>query len=193
MNGRIMDINNLDINVFARNILADKKYLNQAYSKYISNCYEIDNVTGVITAENLKMLIIKARKNKKLCKMLNSILWYISENSITDENFNLLLKFPRKAMRSYAFVLSHSELSFYQMSKLNENFATYESFVWLFNNMCKYECFSVYDMMNLLNSNRNIKTEVIGDLIYSCIEMYGLTVKLQQVCKLYQYPKEIVK
>lgn len=99
--------------------------------------------------------------------MLSGILWYANRDSISDENFQLLLSFPEKTRNNLLFRAAHTELSFSQLQIINSLSGEYEAFAPLFDIICKNDCFDRIDMMQLLRANNG---EVSKSEILYCID-----------------------
>lgn len=84
----------MDINEYIEKLLIDKLFLKSEYHRYMYNDYNIQNVDGIIDANSLHMIICNAKRNWRLRSLLVDILTYCDNNSMSDENFRLLLKFP---------------------------------------------------------------------------------------------------
>lgn len=169
----------LDVNYFAERILNDRYFRNQAYFEFIANNYGIDNVFGHVDPKILNRLIKRAKWNHKIRDMLTDILLYVDASSMTDENFRMLLRFPYKCRRTYLSNICHGELSFYQMKILNQTPLAMEAFIWLFDKICCYDCFTHEDLLCILRENPDVRPIVIRDCISSAIKEYGQSQKIQ--------------
>lgn len=173
-----------DINIFARKILSDKRFRKEAHRKFVDDCYDLNGVDGNIHAAVLADVIVAAKRNRKIRTMLYGILWFADGASISDENFQLILSFPKKARSNLLFRVAHAELSFSQMQIVNRLSGEYEAFAPLFDIICKNDCFDRIDMMQLLRENKGEVTKL--GLLY-CIEdassKYGSNDKIAEAVK----------
>lgn len=175
----------MDINTFAEKIIADKKFRNEALRRYEDNCYILDEVSGNITASALKSTIYAAKCNRKICSILPGILWHSNKDSVSDENFLLLLSFPQKVREKLLFPISHHSLAFSQLQIINSITGEYEAFAQLFDIICKNDCFNHVDMAHLLRENKGGYVTEAG--ILACIEIaqkrYGESDKIKEAKK----------
>ena len=86
-----MNPKSMHIDEYAVSLLIDKAYRNSEYDKFVENCYSIQNVDGNINPDILNKVIRMAKWNRKLRSMLTDMLCYTDGNSITSDNFQLLL------------------------------------------------------------------------------------------------------
>ena len=168
-----------DINVFVEEILNNRQYRNKVYGEYIESNYVFENIFGYIDSDVLKRMIKCSKRNYKLREMLTDILLYVNASSMTDENFQMLLRYPHKCRKTYLSSICHAELSFYQMKKLNTFPLALEAFTWLFDKICRYDCFTHEDMLCLLRENPDVKPIVISDSISLALEKYGNSSKIK--------------
>lgn len=168
-----------NINEYAEMLIRNRSFRNKAYREYVSNGYSISNVNGNIMPCVLKQLICCAKSNRKIRDMLFDILYYVNTESVTDENFQLLLRFPKKYRNTYLSNICHAELSFYQMQIINRYPVALEAFAWLFDKICAYDCFSKEDMLSILRENPDVKPIAIMDCINFALNKYGSTEKTQ--------------
>ena len=176
-----MESNQMHIDDFSTHILHDRAFRNNEYRKFLKNCYSFDNVYGIISPDLLKQVIKRAKWNRKFRIFLTDILLYANSSSITDENFELLLHFFGKIRTTYLSALGHLELSFYQMMALNRQPLSLEAFEWLFDNICRYDCFSEGDMKKILRDNAgnaNVHRIVLQHCISAARNNYGESKKL---------------
>lgn len=177
-NGGIMVENKTNVNEYILHLLSNKQFCVSEYSKYIENGYYIENIDGIVTAELLSKLIRQAKRNKKIRALLSDLLYYVDEKSLTNSNFVLLCKFPKRLRVTYLDNIAHNKLSFYQMQILNR-YPSFEAFSWLFDNICKYDIFTDEDMLQILRENHYIRSAGIGDCIKLALDKYGNSSKLE--------------
>ena len=167
-----------DINEYVLRLLGDKQFQNSEYHNFLGNCYSIASAYGILSAGTLFAVLKRAKWSHKLRVMLPDILLYINAGSMTDENFRLVLSFPRRWRNAYASALAHGNLAFYQMQILNHYPASYEAFAWLFDHICHFECFTAEDMKKTLLDNPDVTSYGIQVCIDSVREKYGDSDKL---------------
>ena len=172
-------IKTVDVNDFVEMLLSSRDFCNQAYLEYKINDNGIDNISGCIDSKVLNRAIRCAKRNRKIRKMLSDILLYVNALSMTEENFQMLLRFPYKCRSTYLSNICHAELSFYQMKKLNRYPLALEAFTWLFDKICCHDCFNREDMLCILRENPDVKPIVIRDCISSAIKKYGESEKIR--------------
>lgn len=97
----------MDINEFAEKIAVDKRFRNIEYHKFINNCYILNDVNGNIQASVLTEIIYVAKRNRRVRSLLSGILWFTNKDSISDENFQLLLTFSEKVRSQLLLPVSH--------------------------------------------------------------------------------------
>ena len=160
-------------------LLSDKHFLNNEYKKYLNNGCIICNITGNVSANVLQATIRKAMINKKMYDMLADILYHVDNNSITHENFCLILKFRGKRKKTYLSNIAHANLAFYQMQIINRTAGSFEAFAWLFDIMCKYDFFTTEDVISILSDNTVITQYGIQSCIDSALQNYGESKKIE--------------
>lgn len=174
-----MDNKNNDINNYVNRLLYDKQFLASEFKRFVNNCYSLKCLCGTICSDVLTRLIKAAKKNRRIRLILNEVLWYVNEQSMTDKNFLLIMAFPPKYRNNYIAVLGHMDLAFYQMQVLNRYPQSFEAFSWLFNCICCYDCFTQEDMHRLLLENCDTTKLGIQSCIDSAYTKYGYSTKLQ--------------
>ena len=178
-----MGDNLTDVNDYVSNLLQNRGLRKKAFRDFSENNYSVDNLCGVLTAERLHALLLEARHSRILKMLLTDLLYYVDSESMTDENFSLLLKFRTKYRTTYLSCLGHAELSFYQMQVLNRYPLAYEAFSWLFDKICNYEAFTDGDMLHLLQQNPDIKAVAVQSCIDSALVKYGDSSKIETARK----------
>lgn len=168
----------IHVDMFADNILTNIQFRKQAYYRFVDDCYELENVIGVISAAKLKAVIQKAKWNRQIRILLTGLLAYSDASSISPQNFQLILNFPHKIKNTYLSVLCHLELPFFQMQELNRHPQAYEAFCWLFDKICCYDCFTPQDMMQILVENPDVRVSAIEVCIQAAQERYGKSDKI---------------
>lgn len=176
--GGFMEVDLININDYVHKLLNSKSFCKNEYRNYIANDYVIEGVEGIIRPELLTQAICKAKTNKLFRVSLSDILIYVDSESISDQNFQMLLKFPKKQRTTYLSCIGHSSLSFYQMQVLNEYPLAFEAFSWLFDNICHYDIFTSGDMLRILEKNPDVQPIGILMCIDSAIQKYGDSAKL---------------
>ena len=176
--GGFMEVDLININDYVHKLLKSKSFRKNEYRNFIANDYVIEGVEGIIRPELLTHVIGKAKRNKSFRVLLSDILTYVDSESISDQNFQLLLKFPKKQRTTYLSCIGHSSLSFYQMQILNEYPLALEAFSWLFDNICRYDIFTSGDMLHILEKNPDVQPKAIQICIDSAIQKYGDSAKL---------------
>lgn len=177
--GGFMEVNLININDYVHKLLKNKSFCKNEYRKFIANDYAIDGVEGIIRPELLTHVIVKAKTNKSFRVLLSDILTYVDSESISDHNFQLILKFPKKQRTTFLSCIGHSSLSFYQMQILNEYPLALEAFSWLFDNICRYDIFTSGDMLQILEKNPDVQPKAIQICIDSAVQKYGDSAKLE--------------
>ncbi len=172
-----------DVNSYAIKLMNDKNFCKSEYKKYIQNDFSLQNIVGIINANVLQNVIRKAKRKKQVRLMLSDLLLYADKNSITDKNFQLILKFSNRYRTTYLSCLGHLNLSFYQMQILNRYPLSLEAFSWLFDNICHYDIFSDEDMLQILRENSDIKSIAIDHCIEMAQKTYGLSSKIETAIK----------
>jgi len=175
----------MDINELAEKIISDKKFRNEVLCRYKQNCYILDKVEGSFTASVLQKMLYTSRHSRKLCAILPGMLWYSNEESISDENFQLILSYPQKIRRKLLFPVSHLRLAFSQLQTINRITGEYEAFAQLFDIICKNDSFNDIDMIYLLRDNKAGYVSEVGILacINSAQEKYGKNGKIMEAQK----------
>lgn len=168
-----MNQDTIHINEYAIRLLTNKSYLTSEYNKFKKNFYIIQNVEGNINPDILNRVIHYAKRKRKLKKILTNMLCYTDRNSISDDNFKLLICFSRKYRGTYLDAISHINLAFCQMQIINRLSPSYMAFAWLFDQICKNDCFLDEDMRCLLNETRDITVYGIQDCIDRAVERFG--------------------
>lgn len=172
------------IDSFVIRLIKDKQFRKQIYHMFILNSYElsVSDDYNCISPEVLRLTIQKARYNRIIRQMLPTILAFADNNSLTDENFRMLLRFRGKYRNTCLSVLGHlDDISFYQMCILNRYPLGYEVFCCLFDKICCYDWFTEQDMLRLLEENPDIRVCAIRDCIKFAKETYGNSKKLDIV------------
>ena len=169
----------INVNNYAIKLINDKNFCKLEYRKYIQNDFSFQNIVGIINANVLQKVINKAKRNKRVRLMLSDLLLYADKNSITDENFQLILRFSNRYRTTYLSCLGHLNLSFYQMQILNRCPLSLEAFSWLFDNICHYDIFSDEDMLQILRENSDIKSIAIDHCIDIAQKKYGSSSKIE--------------
>ena len=162
-----MKTERIHIDNYATALLSDRGFCNKEYRKYVDNCYILQNVEGNINPDVLNAVIRKAKWDRKIRSMLVDILSYVNENSISDENFRMLLCFSPQKRNSYLEAIGHVDLAFVQMQIIAKITSSFEAFAWLFDQICKYDCFKDEDMLQLLRDSSDIS--IFG--VQSCIDL----------------------
>ena len=174
-----MNTGQAHIDAYVALLLSNRRFLNAEYRKFVDNCYILENIDGDIDPDILNKVIRKAKWNPKLRSMLTGILWYVDGNSITNENFRLLLQFPRRKRNTYLGAISHANLAFYQMLTINKVSSPFEAFAWLFDRICENRFFSEADMLQILNDASDITVYGIQNCIDIMRKKYGDSPKLE--------------
>ena len=169
----------MNIDDYSLRLANDRKFLRSEYKKFTNSCYVIEGVVGTMHCDVLYSYLTAAKRKRNLRKMLGELLWYTDAQSISDENFKLILNFPSRYRRNYAFVLGHHSLAFYQMHTLNKYSQSYEVFAWLFDRICQYDCFTALDMQQILSENRSVTKFGIQQCIEHAGQKYGDSEKLR--------------
>ena len=81
--------------------------------------------------------------------MLAELLYLVDADSVTDDNFRQLLRFPGKMRNTYLSALGHSDLSFYQMLELNRHSLSLEAFSYLLDVVCTDAAFTTGDLIHV--------------------------------------------
>ena len=149
--GGFMEVNLININDYVHKLLKNESFCKNEYRNFIANDYVL----------------------------LSDILTYVDSESISDHNFQLLLKFPKKQRTTFLSCIGHSSLSFYQMQILNEYPLALEAFSWLFDNICRYDIFTSGDMLQILEKNPDVQPKAIQICIDSAVQKYGDSAKLE--------------
>lgn len=173
-----MNPKSMHIDEYAVSLLIDKAYRNSEYDKFVENCYSIQNVDGNINPDILNKVIRMAKWNRKLRSMLTDVLCYTDGNSITSDNFQLLLHFSHKYRNTYLEAITHAKLAFCQMQVVNRLTSSYEAFAWLFDQICENDFFREEDMLCLLKETSDISICGIRYCIDSAIEKFGESSKI---------------
>lgn len=169
----------MNINDYSLRLINDRQFLNREYKRFVNNCYAIEDVDGTVRCDILYSYLKAAKRKRKLRNMLGELLWYVDAQSISDINFRLILEFPLGYRNTYVSVLGHHSLAFYQMQILNKYPQSYESFAWLFDRTCQYDCFTEKDMHQILSENRGVTKFGIQQCIESASKKYGDSEKLR--------------
>lgn len=176
--GGFMEVELMDINDYVVKLLNNRIFRKNEIRKFVANDYTIEDIDGIIGADLLYEVISKAKRNKELRMLLPEILGYIKSESMSDKNFIALLSFSKKYRETYLSCIGHTELSFYQMQKLNEYPLGLEAFSWLFDKICKYDIFTNFDMLHILSCNPDVKPIAIKHFIEQAQQKYGDSTKL---------------
>ena len=159
-------------------LLSSRNFLNSEYRKFIDAGYALQNVEGFISKDILKSVISKAKRNQKLRKMLTDILLYVNKESISDENFRLLLKFRGRYKITNLSNICHADLAFYQMQIINRYPVCFEAFAWLFDHICRFDFFKEEDMLQILRENPDITSAGIQACIDCVLKDHDMSPKL---------------
>ena len=173
-----MKTEKIHVNDYASKLIADNRFRKIEYIKYVDNCYMLHNVWGNIDSSILNAVICKAKWNRKIRRMLIAILSYVNTDSITDENFRMILRFPRQKRKSYLDAIGHMELAFYQMQIINSIASSFEVFAWLFERICENDFFQEEDMLQILREASDITSFGIRTCVESARQKYGTSSKL---------------
>lgn len=176
--GGMTEEREMNINDWANRILYDKPFCRSEYQKFVGQNDSLDRVTGFIDSNLLYQVIRKAKRRRIYRDFLSDLLYYTNADSMTDRNFRLLLKFPKKDKKTFLSCIGHSELSFYQMQILNREALSLEAFSWLFDRICRYDFFSHEDMLQILRENSDIRSVAINHCIETAKSKYGPSAKL---------------
>lgn len=156
----------MHIDAYCIKLLENRAFLTDEYKKFYDNCYILQNVKGAINSEVLSNVIKRALWNRKVQSLLTGILWYVNKDSITDDVFRMLLRFPYRIRHTYLDAIAHSNLAFYQYQMIYKADSCWEAFAYLFYKICEYDFFQEQDMLQLLRDNGDITS----DGIQGCID-----------------------
>ena len=168
----------MHINDYSMLLLSNRRFLKIEYRRFVNNCYILQNIVGNIDSSILHTLIIKAKLNRKFRTMLSSILFYVDKDSISNENFQLLMHFSRKKRNTYLEAIAHADLAFYQMCIINRLTTSFEAFAWLFDRICENDLFSVEDMLQILRDASDITYCGVSSCVDFARDKYGNSDKL---------------
>ena len=115
--------------------------------------YFNDEIYGIVKKDIL-LDFLKLSKNSNLKKVLPFILSFSDKDSISTEVFEFIIKqFGRKERKSMLISLAHCNISFYQLTFIAKEKICFEAFAALLNMYLGNDCFSLYDLQNLIEEN----------------------------------------
>lgn len=167
-----------EVNDFAIRLMENPQFRSNQYALFLSNNYAFEHIYGILSADTLKSILKRARRNKVLRVMLSDLLLYVDKNTISHENFQMLLRFPTAIRNTYLSNLGHIELAYYQMQVLNRYPLSLEAFSWLFDHICQFDFFTKEDMLQILRENSDIKATAVQTCIDLAYAKYGPSEKL---------------
>lgn len=170
----------MHIDDYVEKFLLNKHFRNNQYCMFIKNCYTIEDVEGNLSSAILKKAILRAFWDRKMRYILTDILLCnIDGNSITNENFSLLLKFRGRRKKIYLSNIAHTKLAFYQMQIINRISGDFDVFGRLFDIICENELFNKADMISILRDNASVTIYGIQVCIDIAAKKYGVSEKLK--------------
>lgn len=173
-----MQDDTIDVNVYVKKVVESKAFRKKAFQSFTANNFSIDKIHGILAADELTLLLRKAKWNRVLRMLLTDLLYYVDSKSMTDTNFRLLLTSNRKYKVTYLSCIGHVQLSFYQMQILNQYPLALEAFSWLFDNICHYSIFTEEDMLHILRQNPDVMPVAIQNCIDAAYKKYGSSSKI---------------
>lgn len=147
-----------NINEFARQLIEGDVNLKE-FCASLDDAQEYfeENYEGFLDSSKISTIIDISYNNKDLQYIIGGLLYCSNKDSITDEVFNKLLKFPKAMRRTVLVSLAHCDISFYQLMKINKMQICTEAFGGLMNHMYTSDAFSAEDILQLLKDSEYIK------------------------------------
>ncbi len=175
----MVGMNMTDANTYIGMLIRDKAFLRSEYQKFLNNCYSVSEINGIISCDMLRNLLGTAKHCRMLREMLTDLLYYADGQSLSGSNLERILKLSSKYRNTYVSVLSHCALAFCQMQVLNRYPLSFEAFAWLFDTICKNDCFAESDMYQILSESRGATKYAIAQCIEYARKAYGTSAKLR--------------
>lgn len=119
--------------------------------------------------------------NKKIKKIIPSILYYSDEQTITNEVFNKILSFNKKYRKELLFVLAHCKISFYQLEYINKLQICDEAFCQLLYIYCTNVSFTAEDLKIFLKSNLKLNMSTLKMHIKLVLEDKNLNIDIAKI------------
>ena len=152
----------IEINEFARVLLQNQK--DEFTPDYIET-----EVYGYFNSDNLLFVLQKSLRNKKIRDLLPDLLFYCNDKSVSVEVFDFVKKYKfKKRRRTLLISLAHCQLSIYQLRYISELNICGEAFAQLLDIYLFNDCFSIYDLENLLIDNDNHIKSIDFPSLFSC-------------------------
>ena len=128
------------------------------------------NIDGIIRADILNEIIDYSISHKCIRNVLRDILEYCNHSSVTPEIFDKIAKYPHKKMRKDLLIsLAHCSLSIYQLWYICKKNICFEAFAQLLDIYLINDCFTVYDLNELLEKNKKYLKAIDFTSIYKDI------------------------
>ena len=143
------------INEFCVQLLSSDDYKKRVYETLIDDPDHIENnYAGHLSESVFSELILKGNRDNIICETLPLIVDCVSDDSITEDVFELLISFKKKSTRTRLIVsLSHKKLNALMLKKL------------CLTNTC-FECF--FELIILMYTDSNYTP----DDLHNSIELF---------------------
>lgn len=171
-----------EINQYVSTLIKNKRFKRQEYCNFIANDYEFPIfLEGKLNTSTALLLLKKARYDRKLQCMTQSLLYYCDANTFSLDLLKTIDFFPHKIQYSYFSSLVHCDLTFTQFWCINERVGT-EAFEDLFDVICEKDFFSPNDMRMLLE-NKNYTKHMLKYCVEDAEDRYGCIAKIEMARK----------
>ncbi len=149
-----------NINDFTKKLF-NMDFLLQTYRQFLEDPDIIEHsiipeyckFEGNLNEKTLLQFLKYCKKNKLATFLLPQILYYSNQETISVENFKIILTFPRKQRMTLLNVLAHCPIAIYQLEYINNRIESPEAYCQLLNIYCNHP-FTVFDLENFLYNNK---------------------------------------
>lgn len=177
-----------NVNNFIIQILSSK-FLCKDFCEIVEDddSYIYNNYEGNIEEKHLIDLIERSKKDLCYERFLSALTVCLRKEDVTQKVFDLLLSFNGRFRESILIGLAHCNLSYYQLIELNKLHID-EALSQLLEICIKFDCFSQYDLFDIMQEWKNTPPKYIIEYI---LENYGKT-KKGELLKEYCYSKKFL-
>lgn len=135
--------------------------------KVTDNWDYFDELDGILSETNAFHLIELGKQNKIVLDLLPQLFMFCNCSTISDTVFSQIQSYPCEGIKRSIFIsLSHCQISLYQLQYICSQKVCFEAFATLLDVYLLNDCFFVYDVVYLLNTNREYLRCINWDSIF---------------------------